>query len=127
MTAKRLKAPSNGLRHAAVCPATNHAECPTFERLLPAAGTGKLRPATGSPAGRRRSGTQAEPWLALTVALTALPSACRPIAIGMRGGCNRYALAHDPCMASARRQIAKRPTPKDWPKCLNSFGGQGRN
>ena len=31
---KRLKAVSNGLKHAAVCPARNHAECPTFQRLL---------------------------------------------------------------------------------------------
>lgn len=39
---KRLKAMSNGLRHAAVCPAKSHAECPTFQRLLRAAGTGAL-------------------------------------------------------------------------------------
>src|SRR5215204_4235282 len=31
---KRLQAMSNGLRHAAVCPALTHAECPTFQRLL---------------------------------------------------------------------------------------------
>jgi DNA-binding transcriptional MerR regulator len=34
---KRLKAMSNGLRHAAVCPAPSHGECPTFQRLLLAA------------------------------------------------------------------------------------------
>lgn len=34
---KELKAVSNGLRHAAVCPARNHLECPTFQRLLKAA------------------------------------------------------------------------------------------
>ncbi|MGA0611920.1 helix-turn-helix domain-containing protein [Caldimonas sp. KR1-144] len=34
---KRLKAMSSGLRHAAVCPAPSHAECPTFRRLLRAA------------------------------------------------------------------------------------------
>ncbi|MES3001185.1 MAG: helix-turn-helix domain-containing protein [Pseudomonadota bacterium] len=39
---KRLKAMSNGLRHAAVCPAKSHAECPTFQRLLRAAGAGAL-------------------------------------------------------------------------------------
>jgi DNA-binding transcriptional MerR regulator len=39
---KRLKAMSNGLRHAAVCPAPSHGECPTFQRLLRAAGTGAL-------------------------------------------------------------------------------------
>jgi DNA-binding transcriptional MerR regulator len=36
-TIKRLKAMSNGLRHAAVCPARSHAECPSFQRLLRAA------------------------------------------------------------------------------------------
>jgi DNA-binding transcriptional MerR regulator len=34
---KELKAMSNGLRHAAVCPAENHLKCPTFQRLLRAA------------------------------------------------------------------------------------------
>jgi len=33
----RLTAVSNGLRHAAKCPAPSHAECPTFQRLLKAA------------------------------------------------------------------------------------------
>ena len=41
-TVKRLRAVSRGLRHAAVCPAPNHAECPTFQRLLRAAATGAL-------------------------------------------------------------------------------------
>jgi DNA-binding transcriptional MerR regulator len=41
-TIGRLQALSRGLRHAAVCPAENHAECPTFQRLLRAAGAGKL-------------------------------------------------------------------------------------
>ncbi|MBI2769843.1 MAG: helix-turn-helix domain-containing protein [Burkholderiales bacterium] len=41
-TIKRLKAMSNGLRHAAVCPAPSHAECPTFQRLLRAASAGAL-------------------------------------------------------------------------------------
>ena len=31
-TVKRMQALSNGLRHAAVCPATHHADCPTFQR-----------------------------------------------------------------------------------------------
>lgn len=54
-TVKRLRALGNGLRHAAVCPAPDHSECPTFKRLLRAAGAGKLTaPGTG-PAGRRRS------------------------------------------------------------------------
>ncbi len=41
-TIKRLKAMSHGLRHAAVCPAPSHAECPTFRRLLRAAAAGSL-------------------------------------------------------------------------------------
>lgn len=41
---KELAAMSNGLRHAAVCKAENHFECPTFQRLLRAAATGKLGP-----------------------------------------------------------------------------------
>jgi DNA-binding transcriptional MerR regulator len=41
-TIKRLKAMRNGLRHAAVCPAPSHAECPTFQRLLRAAAVGEL-------------------------------------------------------------------------------------
>lgn len=47
-TVARLKALSNGLRHAAVCPAQNHSECPTFQRLLRAAGSGKLSAPTKS-------------------------------------------------------------------------------
>ena len=42
---RRLKAMSQGLRHAAVCPAPSHAECPTFQRLLRAAGGGTRQPA----------------------------------------------------------------------------------
>lgn len=39
---KKLKAMSNGLRHAAVCPAPNHMECPSFQRLVKAATSGAL-------------------------------------------------------------------------------------
>ncbi|MBX3588983.1 MAG: helix-turn-helix domain-containing protein [Ramlibacter sp.] len=39
---KRLKAMSRGLKHAAVCPAPSHSECPTFQRLLRAAAAGSL-------------------------------------------------------------------------------------
>ena len=52
---KRLKAMSNGLRHAAECPAPSHAECPTFQRLLRAAAAGSLAPrrqARGARPGR---------------------------------------------------------------------------
>jgi DNA-binding transcriptional MerR regulator len=37
-TIKRLQAVSKSLRHAAVCPAPRHLECPTFRRLMQAAG-----------------------------------------------------------------------------------------
>lgn len=47
----RLKAMSDGLRHAAVCPAPSHAECPSFQRLLKAAASGTLsaRPRRRTP------------------------------------------------------------------------------
>lgn len=40
-TIGKLSAMRDGLRHAAVCPAPSHLECPTFRRLL--ANTGKPR------------------------------------------------------------------------------------
>ncbi|MDI1239058.1 MAG: helix-turn-helix domain-containing protein [Polaromonas sp.] len=49
-TIKRLKAMRNGLRHAAVCPAPSHAECPTFQRLLRSATAGELSPRARKPA-----------------------------------------------------------------------------
>lgn len=33
-TIRKLTAMRDGLRHAAVCPASSHMECPTFRRLL---------------------------------------------------------------------------------------------
>jgi DNA-binding transcriptional MerR regulator len=39
-TIKRLKAMSKGLKHAAVCPAPRHMECPSFRRLIKAASAG---------------------------------------------------------------------------------------
>jgi len=39
---RQLRAMSRGLRHAAVCPAPSHAECPTFQRLLKSAASGAL-------------------------------------------------------------------------------------
>ncbi|MGE4239191.1 helix-turn-helix domain-containing protein [Ramlibacter sp.] len=51
-TIKRLKAMSNGLRHASVCPAPRHAECPTFQRLLRSAAQGSLPSA--DPTGLKR-------------------------------------------------------------------------
>jgi DNA-binding transcriptional MerR regulator len=53
-TIKRLKAMSNGLRHAAVCPAPNHSACPTFQRLLRAAAAGSLNATPRKLAGMRR-------------------------------------------------------------------------
>ena len=47
-TIRRMIAMRNGLRHAAVCPAPNHSECPTFRRLLRAASSGRL----GTPSGK---------------------------------------------------------------------------
>lgn len=40
---RRLQAVSKGLRHAAVCPAPSHGECPTFRKLLRAAGSGQRK------------------------------------------------------------------------------------
>lgn len=53
-TIERLQALSKGLHHAAVCPAPSHFECPTFKKLLRAAGSGKLAASPVSSAGRRR-------------------------------------------------------------------------
>jgi len=41
-TIRRLSAMRDGLKHAAVCPAPSHMECPTFRRLLKVAATGSL-------------------------------------------------------------------------------------
>ena len=55
-TIKRLHALSNGLRHAAACPAPNHFEFPTFKRLLCAAGAGRLAaPVKKGTKARRRA------------------------------------------------------------------------
>jgi hypothetical protein len=37
---RKLTAMRDGLRHAAVCPAPSHMECPTFRRLLGIASSG---------------------------------------------------------------------------------------
>jgi DNA-binding transcriptional MerR regulator len=49
-TIRRLTAMRDGLRHAAVCKAPNHLECPTFRRLVRTAGRRRGKPA---PALRR--------------------------------------------------------------------------
>jgi DNA-binding transcriptional MerR regulator len=51
---RRLAAISEGLRHAAQCPAPSHFECPSFRRLLGLAASGGLPPLTPSPSSRRR-------------------------------------------------------------------------
>lgn len=63
---KRLKAMSDGLRHAAACPARSHAECPSFQRLLRAAAAGALQrrpqgPAALSPEARSRRSPPTRP------------------------------------------------------------------
>lgn len=46
-TIRRLTAMRESLRHAAACPAPSHLECPSFRRLLRAAGSGAIaRPGT---------------------------------------------------------------------------------
>lgn len=52
---KELKAMSNGLRHAAVCPAENHLECPTFQRLLRSAAKGVIAPGRKRKQAKRTS------------------------------------------------------------------------
>ena len=44
LTIGKLAAMRDGLRHAAVCPAPSHLECPTFRRLLRAAASGVIGP-----------------------------------------------------------------------------------
>ncbi|OWQ90165.1 helix-turn-helix domain-containing protein [Roseateles terrae] len=41
-TVARMRAMINGLRHAIDCPATSHAACPSFQKLLKAAASGAL-------------------------------------------------------------------------------------
>ena len=41
-TIRRLSAMRDGLRHAAVCRAPSHMECPTFQRILRAAASGAI-------------------------------------------------------------------------------------
>jgi hypothetical protein len=52
---RKLGAMRDGLRHAAVCPAPSHLECPTFRRLLRAAASGAIGKARKrAPSKRRR-------------------------------------------------------------------------
>lgn len=49
---KRLRAMSKGLRHAAICPAPSHVECPSFQKLLKAAASGALEKRWGKVKGQ---------------------------------------------------------------------------
>ena len=64
-TIRRLQAVSKSLRHAAVCPAPSHSECPTFQRLLRAAEirdrSRKPVPAPSSLRGAPRTGRRTGP------------------------------------------------------------------
>lgn len=55
-TIRKLSAVRDGLRHAAVCSAPHHMECPKFRRLMGVAASGKLgEPGKKTPAGKQRS------------------------------------------------------------------------
>lgn len=53
-TIRRMAAMRDGLRHAAVCRAPSHFECPTFRRLLAAAASGAIRAPEMTRRKRRR-------------------------------------------------------------------------
>jgi len=54
-TIRKLSAMRDGLRHAAVCPAPSHMECPTFRRLLGGAASGAIAERSKkTSSGRRR-------------------------------------------------------------------------
>lgn len=54
-TIVRLRAMRNGLRHAAVCRAPSHFECPTFRKLLKAAAAGAIRAPNNQTRWRKRN------------------------------------------------------------------------
>jgi DNA-binding transcriptional MerR regulator len=62
---RKLSAMRDGLRHAAVCPAPSHMECPTFRRLLAAAASGAI-----APPGKRHRRSPPNPPLNRTRAKT---------------------------------------------------------
>ena len=57
----QLRAVSRGLRHASVCPAPSHMECPTFRRLLAAAGMAPVPLPAAMPAKRGGRKTPSTP------------------------------------------------------------------
>jgi DNA-binding transcriptional MerR regulator len=56
LTIQRLSSMRDGLRHAAVCPAPSHMECPSFRRLMQAA-AGRRDVDSKDPSARRRPGS----------------------------------------------------------------------
>lgn len=80
-TIRRLEALRDGLRHAAVCPAPSHLECPTFRRLLQAAAKGRLEAATPPVSPTRTRG----PRVAATAAPSPDPAAHPPAPSSARG------------------------------------------
>ena len=52
-TIRKLSAMRDGLRHAAVCPAPSHMECPTFRRLLQGAASGAIGERRKRPSSRQ--------------------------------------------------------------------------
>jgi len=54
-TIRRLSAMRDGLRHAAVCAAPSHMECPHFRRLVRLAASGRLSAPSGRIRVRRKS------------------------------------------------------------------------
>ncbi|APV52005.1 MerR family transcriptional regulator [Betaproteobacteria bacterium GR16-43] len=56
-TIRKLTAMRDGLKHAAVCPARSHMECPKFRRLLGAAASGVIG-ARAKPVAKRKPGPE---------------------------------------------------------------------
>ena len=57
-TIRQLRAMRNGLRHAAACPAANHLDCPSFQRLMQTAAKGAIGKRHKRFAGAKRSGVE---------------------------------------------------------------------
>ena len=57
-TIRQLRAMRNGLRHAAACPAANHLDCPSFQRLMQTAAKGVIGKRHKRFAEAKRSGVE---------------------------------------------------------------------
>ena len=57
-TIRQLRAMRNGLRHAAACPAANHLDCPSFQRLMQTATKGVIGKRHKRFAEAKRSGVE---------------------------------------------------------------------